>query len=227
MNRSKAGLMCLALGFSALAFGQAASPRSGIYSCVDANGKKITSDRPIADCASREQRELNPDGSVRRVVPPTPTLEERSAIEAREVEQAADRARQREAILRDRNLMARFPNQAAHQKAREAALEDVRKSVVTSESRLAVLLRERKPLLDEAEFYVGKPLPVALKTRLDANEASADALRSLLQNQKLEVVRINTRYDAELERLRSLWSGARPGSMGVLAGDPASAPPRK
>ena len=35
-----------------------------IYSCIDAHGKRITSDRPIPECAAREQRVLNADGSV-------------------------------------------------------------------------------------------------------------------------------------------------------------------
>ena len=118
----------------------------GIYSCIDANGKKLTSDRPIAECAGRDQRLLNSDGSVREVVPPVPTADERAAIEARQQEEALARAVQREAIRRDRNLLARFPNEAAHNKARESALEDTRTALRLSESRLAGLEKERKPL---------------------------------------------------------------------------------
>jgi hypothetical protein len=105
-----------------------------------------------------------------------------------------------------------------------AALDDMKKAVRTSEARLAALAAERKPLTDETEFYVGKPLPAKLKTALDANDASVDAQRSLVQNQRLEVVRIDALYDAELERLKKLWAGAQPGSMGIVAGS-ASAPP--
>ena len=57
------------------ALAQGASwPRTGIYTC-EVNGRKITSDRPIAECAAKEQRLLNPDGSLRRVVPPTLTAD--------------------------------------------------------------------------------------------------------------------------------------------------------
>ena len=55
----------------------AASAATAIYSCVDALGRRLTSDRPIIDCSRREQRMLNRDGSVRRVIPPTLTAEER------------------------------------------------------------------------------------------------------------------------------------------------------
>ena len=215
--------LLLALGSGALALAQTAPPAQ-IYSCTDASGKKITSDRPIAECISRDQRVLNADGSTRRVVPPTPTADERSAIEAREREAVAERAVHQDAIRRDRNLLARFPNEAAHRKARAAALEDVRKAVRLSQARLAALAAERKPLLDDAEFYVGKPLPGKLKMQLDANDASTEAQRALLQNQQLEVLRIDKLYDVELVRLKQLWGGAQPGSLGVLAGSAASAP---
>ena len=218
------GVLLLALGAGSIARGQPV-PAAPIYSCVDASGKRLTSDRPIAECISREQRVLNTDGSVRRVVPPTPTADERGEIEARERDAAAERARKQEAIRRDRNLVARFPNEVAHRKAREAALDDVRKALRAAEARLAALASERKPLMDEAEFYVGKPLPFKLKSQIDSNDASLEAQRALLQNQRLEVVRIDALYDTELERLKKLWSGAQPGSMGMLAG--AASAPRK
>jgi len=197
--------------------------KPAIYSCVDPSGKRITSDRPIASCNDREQRELNADGSVKRIVPPTMTADERSDAEAREREATAERAMRVEALRRDRNLLARFPNEAAHYKAREAALEDTRKSVKISETRLALLASERKPLVDEAEFYVGKPLPTKLRTQLDANDAATDAQRTLIQNQQAEIIRVNALYDAELQRLRKLWGGAQPGTLGS-AGPPAPAP---
>jgi hypothetical protein len=202
-----------------------ASGKPAIYSCVDPSGKRITSDRPIASCNDREQRELNADGSVKRIVPPTMTADERSEAETRERIAAAEAASKRDALKRDRNLLNRFPNEAAHNKAREAALDDTRKSVKTSEARLALLASERKPLTDEAEFYIGKPLPTKLRTQLDANDAATDAQRSLIQNQQSEIIRVNSLYDAELQRLKKLWGGAQPGTLGSLPPvDAASAP---
>ena len=69
-------------------------------------------------------------------------------------------------------------------------------------------------------------MPAKLKTQLDANDASIEAQRMLAQNQKGEGVRINTLYDLELERLKRLWGGAQPGSLGGLPGT-AVPPPRK
>ncbi len=200
----------------------AGTSSAAIYSCVDANGRRLTSDRPIAECLAREQRMLNTDGSVRQVVPPTMTADELAEAEAKKRQAEVERAARQDAIRRDRNLLSRFPNEAAHDKAREAALDDVRKGVKFSEERLAELERARKPLLDETEFYKNRRLPAKLRQQLDANDAAAAAQRSLVQNQKDEISRIDALYDAELDRLKKLWSGTPVGSMGSLPGTSAS-----
>lgn len=209
---------------------QAAGPAQ-IYTCTDASGKRLTSDRPIVECNAREQRLLNADGSVKGVRQPTMTGDERAAAEERERASLAERARQQEAVRRDRSLLARFPDEAAHRKQRELALDGVLRSLRQSEARLVTLANERKPLTSEAEFYVDKRLPLKLKLGLDSNDASVAAQKSLVQNQQLEILRIDKRYDSELEQLKKLWSGAQPGSLDAVAGAPAgtvaSAPRKK
>lgn len=191
-------------------------PGRGIYTCTTADGRKLTSDRPIPECTSREQRVLNPDGSQRATLPPFLSPEERAAKEAADRRAAAERVAQLDAIRRDRTLIQRYPNEAAHQRARNVALDDANKATRISERRIKDLNQERKPLLDEAEFYVGKPLPGKLKLQIDGNEAAMEAQKTLIVNQQAELVRINENYDLELERLRKLWSGAQPGSLGAL-----------
>jgi hypothetical protein len=189
---------------------------AGIYTCVDDQGRKITSDRPIASCTAKEQRVLNKDGSLKTMYPPILTVEERAQKEATERKLAEDRAAHNDAVRRDRNLLARYPNEAPHRKAREAALDTVRVAMKASEQRLRDLAAERKPLLAEAEFYVGKPLPPKLHSQLDANDAATAAQREAAINQEAELERVNRLYDAELARLKLLWAGALPGSMGPI-----------
>ena len=190
---------------------------AGIYTCVDDQGRKITSDRPIASCTAKEQRVLNKDGSLKAVFPPILTVEERAEKEAQERKLAEARATHADAVRRDRNLLTRYPNEAPHRKAREAALDTVRAAIKTSEQRLRDLEAERKPLLAEAEFYVGKALPPKLRGQLDANDAATSAQREAAISQEAELERVNRLYDAELARLKLLWAGAVPGSMGPIA----------
>lgn len=206
---------------SAQGAGQVPSVK-GIYTCTDAQGRRLTSDRPIPDCAAREQRVLNRDGSVKQLVPPTLTAEERAEREALQRRAELARAAQADAVRRDRNLMARYPGEPAHHKAREAALDPVRAAMKATELRLKELAAERKPLLDDTEFYHGRPLPPRLKQQLDANDAAVAAQRQSAANQEQELARINRLYDLELDRLRQLWAGAAPGAL--PAAEPAVKP---
>ncbi|MBL8341207.1 MAG: DUF4124 domain-containing protein [Rubrivivax sp.] len=214
MARALLGALALLLADATPAQGAAAA--SGIYTCTDDHGRKLTSDRPIAACMHKEQLLLNRDGSVRAVIPPTFTAEERAEREARERRAAEMRAAQQDAVRRDRNLVARFPNEEAHAKAREAALDSVRLAMAATERRLKELAAERVPLANEAEFYVGRPLPPKIKTQLDANDAAVEAQKAAGISQAAELERVNKIYDAELERLRRLWGGAQPGSLGPM-----------
>ena len=211
----------LLLSLAGVGVGAGAASAATIYSCVDANNKRLTSDRPIPECTAREQRMLNADGSTKKVVPPTMTADERVEAEARERERAARRAAEVDAVRRDRNLRLRYPNEAAHQKARVAALDDFKRTLQLSQKRLEALAAEKKPLLEEAEFYVGRAMPTRLKQQLDGIDATAEAQRALIQNQQAETQRINATFDVELARLRKLWAGAPPGSLGPMS--PASA----
>jgi hypothetical protein len=202
-------LVCLVAG----AAGAAATHAAGIYTCVDASGKRYTSDRPIAECLDREQRVLNKDGSQKQTLPPRMNAQERALAEERQRLQEQAQATQKDAVRRDRNLMMRFPDEDTHQKAREAALDDLRRGIAISERRLNDLLDERKPMSAETEFYKGRRLPFKLKSKLEANDAQQQAQRDIIQNQQAEMVRINGLYDAELARLRRLWAGAAPGSI--------------
>jgi orotate phosphoribosyltransferase len=68
-HANEAGLACkteFVCGSYRLGRGHACSAQAnsgGIYACTDANGRRITADRPIASCVDREQRVLGNTGS--------------------------------------------------------------------------------------------------------------------------------------------------------------------
>ena len=85
-------LASLAVGAQA----QKAAGPSGIYSCIDASGRRITADRPIPECADREQRVLSPSGMVRERLGPVLTDQERAAREAQRRKEVEEQARANE-----------------------------------------------------------------------------------------------------------------------------------
>lgn len=216
-------LAACVLATSAGAGAVAASPAAGIYSCVDAQGRRLTSDRPIPECLDREQRVLNRDGSQRQVLPPRLTPEQRAAMEEQRRAQALAEAARKDAIRRDRNLVHRFPDEAVHARARANALEDSQRLITAAERQLAELNKERRALDAETEFYKGRRLPPRLRAQIDANDAQQLAQQDVIETQRDELARINALYDAELARLRRLWAGAPPGTSELGASRPAGA----
>lgn len=198
----------LALTWCSVGLAQAA-----IFTCVDAQGRRITSDRPIAACMDREQRELSSSGSVKRVIPPEPTAEERATLDAKRKADAEQTARQAEEKRKERALLSRYPNEAAHQRERAKALESVDVVENTIQKRIEELVKLRAGLDDEMAFYAKDPAkaPPLLKRKIKDNESLASAQQNALKQQGAERQRVNERFDAELEQLRRLWAQAAAG----------------
>ena len=130
--------MLLTLG-AELASAQSQGATGGIYTCVDRNGRRLTADRPIPECLDREQRELSPSGITRRQIGPSLTELERAAQDAQNRKDAEERARVVEERRRERVLVARYPDKAAHDAERAAAIQLVDDVTVIAEKRLVEL----------------------------------------------------------------------------------------
>jgi hypothetical protein len=183
----------------------AAQAQPTIYTCVTPSGKRLTSDRPIPECLAQGQREMRSDGATRRVLPPSLTAEEQARHEVQERKASTVRAIELDSQRRDRNLLRRYPSEDKHLAARQSALEDIDKAISSSQRRVQQLNEERKPLLAESEFYVGKPLPYKVKSHLEANQTAIQAQTDAMKMQRAEHGRINALFDAELQRLKQLW----------------------
>jgi hypothetical protein len=111
--------------------------------------EKRAADRPILACIDREQRELGGSGTTRRVLEPSLSAAEREA--------ALSRQRARDMIRRDQALITRYPDPAAHDAARRAALAQTQAVVDAATQRIAGLAEKRKARDDEMEFYRRDP----------------------------------------------------------------------
>jgi hypothetical protein len=202
------------LAWATLAVAAAVSAQNalaqGIYTCVDAQGRKLTSDRPIPECNDREQKLLNPSGTVKQKIGPSLTAAERAAQEAKEKKELEERNRLSEEHRRDKALMSRYPNRAAHDKERNEALAQISAVSKAATTRLAELAAQRRKLDDEMEFYKKNPdkAPEYLRRQVEENSQSAAVQRRFIADQEDEVRRVNGRFDDELTRLRQLWAAS-------------------
>jgi hypothetical protein len=195
----------------------------GIFSCTTSSGRKITSDRPIPECAAQDQKELNPSGTVKRVVKPVMTADEQRAADQKAKEENEERARQDEERRKNRALLSRYPNKAAHDKERADSLTQVDEVIRAAQKRIGELGEQRKKIGEEMEFYRKDPskAPPSLRRQLEDNERSVVVQRRFIGDQEDEKKRANARFDEELDRLRKLWAQA---AIPASATAPAAAP---
>ena len=201
-----------------------ASPSASIYTCVDRNGRRLTADRPIPECLDREQRELGPSGLTRRQIGPSLTEHERAAQEVQRRKEVEARNREIEERRRERVLTARYPDKAAHDVERFAAIQMVDDVTATAEKRMAELKEQRKAMDVEMEFYRRDPAkaPMSLRRKIAENEDGIAEQMRFIAGQDQEKRRVHQRFDLELAQLRKLWESQR----APLAADTASSPAR-
>jgi len=196
--------------FFALAL--AAAPVSAdMYVCTTPSGRTITSDRPPAECASVPIRELRPDGSVRRVIEPPLTAEQRKARSEQAQREKHEHEAKRSQARQDLALLETYATEKDIEAARKAALVSRQAMIDRSMKRLDSFAVERKKLDEEAEFYVNRKIPDKLEHAIEANKSLAEAEHRLIAEMQADLARINKRFDAEAERYRELVAaGAKP-----------------
>ena len=191
----------------------------GIYTCVDAKGRRLTADRPIIDCIDREQTEMTPGGLKLRKIGPTLTAAERAAEEEKARRAEEERIRVVDEKRREKALVTRYPDRVMHDKERADALAMVDSVTAAAQKRTAELQVQRKFLDGELEFYKVDPsrMPPKLRRQIDEVDKQLNAQKRFLVDQDVEKVRVNARFDEELARLRILWAQQQ--------GTPAPVPP--
>ncbi|MBT2323819.1 DUF4124 domain-containing protein [Variovorax paradoxus] len=204
--------VALLLAAAGAVHAQSAPAGPGIYSCTDARGRTITADRPIADCIDREQRELSPSGTTRRRIEPTYTAREQAEREERERQVQLQAARLLEERRRERALLNRYPNGAAHDRERAEALVQIDAVIQAARKRLGELAEDRKKVDDELEFYAKdlSKAPDSLRRKVEDSARSAAVQNRFIGEQEDEKKRVNARFDEERARLKPLWAGNAP-----------------
>jgi hypothetical protein len=206
-DRSVSGVLAVAAVLAALS--PAAS--AALYVCTDAKGRTITADRPPPECANVPIRELRPDGSVRRVIEPPLTDEQRRARAEKARRDYQEQEVRRAQARRDIALMETYTSEDQIEAARQAALAGRQVIIDRSRQRLESLAAERVKLDNEAEFYASRKRPEKLEHAIEANKELAQAEHRLIADMQVDLQRINKRFDTELARFRELvLAGAKP-----------------
>ena len=187
------------------AFAQAAVAE--VYVCIDKNGRRLTSDRPIAECLDRPQRVLHPNG-VEQTLMPKKTMAERMAAEAEVKAQARKRAQEIEAIRADRILRARFPDEESLDQHRAYTIYQIERRWKATLDEQAGLESRRKVLTERARArrLEGKPAEFAETKEAAEIEKRSDQIRLQVEKARDEISAANKKIDVDLKRLREMWA---------------------
>jgi hypothetical protein len=208
-SERRIGLRILAAAAGLALLAPAAS--AALYVCTDAKGRTITADRPPPECANVPIKELRPDGSVRRVIEPPLTDEQRRERAEKARRDYQEQEAKRTQARRDIALMETYANEGEIEAARQATLAGRQVIIDRSLQRLESFAAERVKLEHEAEFYANRKLPEKLERAIESNKELAQAEHRLIADMQADIQRINKRFDAELARYRDLvLAGARP-----------------
>jgi myosin heavy subunit len=203
-------LRAATLSVALAALSASAQTPTTMFSCV-ANGKTYSADRPPPECANSEMRELNRDGSVRRVIPRPLTVEEQRARALETKKKLEEEERLLAQRRRDRALLEAYANDAEIEAARKKSLEGAEQAIKRSQERADSLKKDRKRLDDESEFYKKREQPDSLKRAYALNAQAVSGEERIMAEARGEVARINERFDAERKRYKELLAqGARP-----------------
>ena len=182
-------------------------PAGRIYTCKDASGKTLTSDRPIPECQGREGRVLSTQGTTIKKIE-VPLTEEQEAARAVEEEKKKAAATVRaEQARRDKALLGTYQNIDDLESKRQRALLAVEREMKDATRRVSQLENQEKEIKLEQEFFKKKQMPADLKRRVDENEGALRAERSLMTSKKDEVTQVNLKFDEDKKRYLELTSG--------------------
>ena len=181
-----------------------------IYTCKDASGKTITSDRPLPECQGREGRVLSGQGATVQKIDAPLTPEQIAAREAEQLKKREEEERRRVQLRKDKALLNTYSSLDDIESKRQRALAQVEREMRESERRVSLLERQASENRAEAEFYKRKALPPELKRRVDENEAALKAEKGLHGAKKGEVAQVNVKFDEDRKRYVELTGAVAP-----------------
>jgi hypothetical protein len=184
--------------------------QGAVFTCV-ANGKTFSGDRPPPECANSDIRELNRDGSLRRIHSRPLTVEEQRARAYEAKRRFEEEEKLQAQRRRDRSLLDAYADEQEIEVARAKSIETNGLTIQRAQARIEKLRAERRQLVDEVEFYKKREVPDHIKRAFVDNDQQMAAEENIIGEARAEMQRVNERFDAEKRRFRELLAqGARP-----------------
>ena len=199
-------LLCLIL------FGLASTAGAGgLYKWVDENGEVRYTDRMPQSAASKQSQTLNDQGVVISTKEAAKTAEEQAALEKIESErkERLDREKRQKAEQRknDQALLLTFSSErelAIAKEERMEVLDSVIRLIYKSIADTSKKLDEFESLADKNYISKGLPVPGGLAQNIEVLNRKNFIREKQLRNRLSEKNTIETQYEIDLARFRTL-----------------------
>ena len=176
------------------------------YRCTGKDGKKYYGQTIPQSCVGLPMELINKQGLVVKRIDPDGEEKARLAKEAEAEKRRELEAQQKDALRRNRALLATYTSEKDIEESRARALRDHQKQVQEVEGRIAELKKRQARFQKDLEMYQegGKGTPPSrLKEEITNAEIDLKAQQSLLDAKKKEAVGINARYDDDKRRYQA------------------------
>jgi len=175
------------------------------YRCTGKDGKKYYGQTIPPACLGQPLELINRQGMVVKRIDPEGDEKARLAKEAEAEKKRELEAAQKEAMRRNRALLATYTSEKDIDEARKRELANHQRSVQEVEQRIGEIRRRQAQYQKELALFQesGKGTPPArLQEEITNAEIDLRAQQILLDAKKKEAVNINTRYDEDRRRYR-------------------------
>lgn len=179
----------------------------GIYACETADGNIITSDRPIHECLTREQRILGRSGATLAVIPPQLTPNQQAQREAELKRLEAERLRAEQLAASTRALLARYPTPASHDAARREQLIPLVGKMREAQDELQALETQQIKLSAQIGAYANPTeVPRELQRDYVFSQRDIDIQLRAISSLTAQIKTINDQFDQEYQALKPYWN---------------------
>lgn len=182
-----------------------------LYSCKDATGRVITSDRPIPECAERAVKVLRNNGQFQREIPAPPTEEEKRKAEIEREKQKSEARSEELKQKEERYLQAHYSSEKDIELMRSRSLDELRERIRLGKEQMTMVTQILAQLQAEQQNNAKRSLTEdsALQHRASEMERSIKKTKSINDAYEAELVRINAQYDETLKRYREIMNKKR------------------
>jgi hypothetical protein len=207
ITASRPAARAVLLALSLLPLGAGAQ----LYVCKTPSGKTLSQDQPPAECKDTVIRLLNRDGTVKSIIEPPMTPEQKQARDAEDRRRHEREMQAQDQLRKDRALLETYGSEEEIEAVRNRTLAVRQTAIEHANQQLKEYRDDRKHLEEEAEFYSRRSMPDKLKRQLKDNTDLQELQHHSIEDIRLEMEHINERYDADLRRYRELvLRGATP-----------------